>query len=376
MLATHNPKLTNPRAQQKPICSHIIDTLPSYYITSQSVKMQNQFWACPKNAADISKFGDATPASHLPNIQDGQNIKQVIIPTQDNYLCVTPLDSMGLLHEMYTRLQNDDIQHKRHLLESVTAAWSNHGEMLLKQKGRVYILTRGLAKINHNNESDTVVCVRFSAQSVNASSGLVSYGHPAITAVGGLVHAIERQCGQSIKFALGLSDIDHKKAPRQSFYNKSKRAAVWQLSYELLANMQVVLLLKSDNLGALYQHLLERPIHRFAGGSVWEYQVQITDTPPNLNYIVDRKEKVKGGDALNGALVLYDASPATHAINQVGYALLSEPRKQQMARDDYPHAWAEPIYAITNQESFSKSAWWSRKFEDNHIVWSRDKKAH
>ncbi|MDO4700692.1 MAG: type I-F CRISPR-associated protein Csy2 [Moraxella sp.] len=377
MLATHSVKLINAKAQQDAVCSQIIDELDKRYLTSQSIEMTKKYWSCPRSSANIKHFKDTQPAEHLPNIQDGRAIKQLLIPTQDwrndNYISITPLESMGLLHELYLRLKdNDSIKFKRFLLEPNVPAWGNHGELMVEQKGRLYLLQRRLANIVSENDTEEMICVSFMAQGANITSGFVTYGHPAITAIGGLVHTLERAVGDDIKFAIGIRSIIPENQKRYNSYNKVKKKTIWGITNELTATLEIRLLLKSDNLPKLQQCLLETPILRFAGGSIWDYKVFATDAPPVANYLIDATCDIQTDDkrdVLSQALFLHASTPSIYSLNQAGYALLETPKERKNSRNSYKHAWAEPIYIMTKQSSFTKKAWWHRHLAENHIIW-------
>lgn len=379
MQATHSSKLINSTAQQDAVCADIIDVLDKRLISSQSVKLTQKYWSCPRNAADIKLYKDTPPIVYLPPIQDARAVKQLLIPTDDwhndSYVAVSPLESLGLLHELYTRLQNaKDNIHKRFLLEPTIAAWANHGELVVRQKGRLYLLQRGLAQeINTRNKEqvEPMVCLSFVVQNANVCSGFLAYGHPSICAVGGLVHSIERAVGDDIQFALGLNNVYFEGQKRYPRFRKSDKQTVWSFTNELTATLDVHLLLKSKDLEKLYQYLQDNPFKRFAGGSVWDCRISIANIAPVANYIIDDTcyANIKT-DILDYALFVHSAVPATHHINCVGYATLELPSHKDNSRENYPHAWAEPLYAVTKQENFSKKAWWTRTFKQNHVIWS------
>lgn len=380
MIGTHTVKLINARAKQDALCANIVADLDKRYITSSTVKLSKQHWACPYNAADMRKWKDEDiePVISLPDIQDGRAVKQILLPMdnwqQDGYVATSPIESLGLLHELYLRAAQTNVQHRYFEIEPTPAARANHGELMLEQKGKLCLLTRGITNnIHYKTDSRTsCVAVRFEAQNTNISSGFFALGHPAITAVGGLVHAIERDIGQDIKFAIGLDSTFFQSQRRYSRFNKSPKKVVWGLTTELTAHLDILLLLECEDLPALYSHLSKRPINRFAGGSVWNYQVELIndECPPMSNYIVNAIDDIDiQTDALDAALELYHEQPPIYSVNQIGYAFLEEKTERKMARNGYDHVWSEPIYSMVKQAGFTNKAWWKRGSNEDHVAW-------
>src|SRR5690606_20559978 len=120
----------------------------------QTVSMRREFWATPANAADMRKWrgvieglsADFAPEPSLPEIKD-PHLKQVLIPVDDGYVSITPVASMGVLHELYQRLYEQGLPFFTWVVQPTVAAMANHGEALLLQSGKVRMLRRGLAQI-------------------------------------------------------------------------------------------------------------------------------------------------------------------------------------------------------------------------------------
>lgn len=379
MIGTHTTKLVNARAKQDAVCANIVANLDRRYITSKTVRLTKQHWACPYNAADMRKWRESNyePVLILPEIQDGRAVKQVLLPLNDwrdnKYVAVSPLESLGLLHELYLRANQTDVQRQYFQLEPTPAARANHGELMLAQSGAVCLLTRSITSyVEPTDDTTSCVAVKFEAQNANINSGFFSLGHPAITAVGGLVHTIERAINQDVHFALGIDDIYRQKQRRYSRHNPATKKTVWGITTEMTAHVHVTLLLKCDDLGGLYEYLKKRPLNRFAGGSIWDYQVElISDSkPPASNYVVNAANDTDiDTDSLDAALRMYQEVPPTHSVNQVGYAYLESPVQRENVRNNYPHAWAESIYSVVKQSGFSEDAWWERQSFENYTVW-------
>lgn len=396
MIGTHTQKLTVSNAKQDAVCSHIISDLDKRYITSKTTNLTQQYFACPRSAGNMREFRELSqailnnqsekPKPHLPAVQDGRLVKQLVLPTSDaaylndQYVNVSPLESLGLLREVWLRTHKKAIKHQRYSLETTPAAYANHSELLLLQAGRVALLQRGVIYKQFYGEDisqkTTALMLRFDCQNMNICSGFVAHGHPAITAAGGLVHLLERKIQANISFAIGFSGINWNSRRRgtnhlpETIKNKLNKPVIL---HEMTGSGDIVLLLKTQG---DYQQLASemQNITRFAGGSIFNLQIKFLDNqnPPKLPFLHSSLSDVRvfdSTDALGSALHHY----ATHnhfSINQVGYAFLENPTFRNNSRkSNYPHAWAEPVYSLFKQDWFSESAYFARKSLKNCIIW-------
>lgn len=396
MIATHTPKLTNARTQQDAICSDIVGDIDKRLICSKNIFMEKKYWVAPRNSADMKKWKEAInnvsfyPLYSLPDIQDGRNVKQVLVPTDnwmydesDSYIAVSPIESMGVLNELNRRLDKSVTnKYKLTTIQVTPQALPNHGEYLMSTRGKLPILLRGVTETVgyqsvENSTKTNCVALTFNVQDCNIGAGFFCVGHPAITAIGGLVHSIERNLNTNIDFAVGLYSTQPRGQKRYSRLN-AKKEAVWGLTTELTGNAEIVLLLRSKDLELLYKYMVANPIHRVAGGSVWDYQVEyiLDGTPPPANYLINATDDMDvsftsfDDDALAEALYFHGLEKPIYSINQTGYAFLEYPKPDRaIARKGYPHAWAEPIYSLIRQDVFSDKAFWQRDTFNTHLVW-------
>lgn len=396
MIATHSTKLTNGKAKQSAVCSEIIADVPSDIICSKNTPLVKRYFACPKNAADMrvwreksaqANSGKVAVEKHLPDITDGRAVKQVLLPLKDwkndEYLSVSPLASMGLMRELWLRAKEKGLKVDNHIIQAVPAAYSNHGELLLDQAGRLALLKRGVRKQEPSTAKFTGVVFSFYAQDMNIAGGLIAKGLPSITAMGGLVHLLERQTGQDIQFACGLESIKWNGRRRFGTYTSKAKPAVPSYTTESTGSGKVHLLLKCKDPIMLSQSLQENMPRRFAGGSLFEENIQVLDdeTVPAASYLTAYKPqpKIAPLDAvLNSAKAEQeerygekgqDTELKAPTLLECGYGLLEQPKPREMARNGYSHAWAEPLFMAVEQSIFGEDCFFERKIQDGAVLW-------
>lgn len=158
---------------------------------------------------------------------------------------------------------------------------------------------------------------------------------------------------------------------------------------EICGNGRVTLLLR-PSAPAMLDAIASaaRQLHRLAGGSMWDIQVDILQeqSPVPASWLADSTRRVRfelsnkpGVDSLGVAMAAYGAGGEwtsegrwvqprnTHTLNMTGYAYLSEPAENSIARDNYPFAWCEAVHALVAQSSFP--GWWRRESHPWGIVW-------
>lgn len=395
MIGTHTVKLVNSKAKQDALCADIIADLPDHFVTSQTTNITKKYYACPKNAADMRTWreqsalvngGELEPEHYIPNIQDPREIKQLLIPQYkwqlNNYHSVTPVESLGLLREVWLRSKALKTYVHHHPLEVTPAAFSNHSELLLDQAGHVALLKRGVKVTQYEgDECSNVLQMVFDVQKMNVASGFLAYGHPAITAIGGLVHTLERQTEQAIKFAVGFKSLSFDGLMRESNYKRGtikSQLTKPMVINELTASGEIVLLFKAADLTKLASEL--KRITRVSGGRVFNPKItEIWNEPPEIaSYLRSAIGEVKIDpsnpdieDALAHAIFMYQNNRNAYSLNHTGYAYLEEPRHRKYSRDEqYLHAWVEPIYSLVKQGVFSEKCWWSRQNKNGYMAWS------
>lgn len=411
MISTHTPKMFNARIKSKAISAKIEEKIPDCIICSQTTFMRKEMWAAPENAADMKKCREAILNLHddfnhepfLPDIKDPK-LKQILIPVDwrnDKYFSVTPVSSMGVMHELYHRLYEQNLPFRKWIIQPTPASMSNHGESLLMQGGAVRLLRRGPSKIPKGNWRGDFVQLTARCEGMNISSGMIAVGFPAITAIGGFIHSLERKIGEDIEFAFGIKSADWVSGVPKITLNKNsygsscghiKGGTVTPGSgystEEIVANCDIVLLLKTNaDLVELQDILINT--HRLSGGRLFDVESSvITDgIPPHASYLLDSssdislKRKKEGVDSLQAALEMYSMggswinrkwhqSRNSYTLNQTGYAFLERPVARGMSRGNYPHAWSEPTFSLITQSSMKESCWWSKNINEAGIFWS------
>lgn len=410
MIATHTPKLFNARIKSSAIAARIQDQVPAGIICSQSTEMRKELWASPASAAEMKKWREAIMTlpdnfvieASLPNITDPQ-LKQLLVPVEwrnDRYVSVTPVASMGFIHELYHRLNEQKLPFRKWVIQPTPAAIANHGEALLMQSGAVRMLRRGPAKITQGNWQGDFVQLTARCEGMNISSGMIAVGFPAITAIGGFIHSIERKIGEDIEFAFGMKSADWvsgvpKITTNKTSYGSStgrvkggKVAPVPGYSTEeIVANCEIVLLLKTKADPLELRNILVNT-HRLAGGRLFDVDVSVISDglPPTASYLLDasvditRKRKKDAVDCLQAALDIYGMDgewsdgewyqPRNgYTLCQTGYAFLERPVTRMGARGNYPHVWAEPTFSLITQGSMTENCWWSREAGSAGVFW-------
>lgn len=410
MIATHTSKMFNSRLKQSAVAARIIATAPTNLVCSQSVKMRRELWAAPINAADIKYWREIAtklPEHYeinpsMPDITDSQ-LKQLLIPldfANNTYASVTPVASMGVIHELYHRLHEMNLPYRKWVIQPTQAALANHGEALLMQSGVVRMLRRGPSKIEQRNWRGDFIQLTARCERMNISSGMMAVGFPAITAIGGFVHSLERSIGYGIEFAFGMRSADWVSGVQRmqtfngsygSFTGRTKGGNVNVIpgysTEEITANCEIVLLLRTDAQPEPLLNILKKT-HRLAGGSLFDVDVNIvTDGyPSEASYLLDasadifRKRQKDNVDSLQAALEMYAMDgewidgkwhqPRNgYTLNQTGYAFLETPTERAGTRGNYPHVWAEPIFSLITQGSMTDNCWWSREVTEAGVFW-------
>ncbi|EFR6141913.1 hypothetical protein HYK36_004300 [Salmonella enterica] len=410
MIATHTPKIFNARIKSAAIVARIEDLVPAGTICSQTTQMRKDLWASPANAADMKKWREAiatlpdnfVPEPCLPDITDPE-LKQLLVPVDwrnDSYVSVTPVASMGIIHELFKRLYEQNLPFRKWIIQPTPAAMANHGEALLMQGGAVRMLRRGPAKVTPGNWRGDFVQLTARCEGMNISSGMVAVGFPALTAIGGFIHAIERKVGQDIQFSFGIKSaewsagvpkITTNKSPYGSSTGRVKGGRVYPIpgysTEEIVASCEIVLLLRTKANPEPLLDILANS-HRLAGARLFDVEVSaITDgIPPDASYMLDASRDITHKmhkdriDSLQAALEMYAMDGGWndgkwyqprngYTLNQTGYAFLERPVKRKGSRGNYPHVWAESAFSLITQGSMTENCWWSREANRSGVFW-------
>lgn len=404
MIGTHAPKLFNARMRQEAIRARPL-SVPDGVVCSRNVVMRRELWALPSNAADMAverQAAEEAPShweSSIPDIEDPR-IKQVLLPgdgwRSGDYVAVSPMPSCGLMHELWTRLYARKLPRYTWTVQPMAVALPNHGEMLMKQTGRINLLRRGIAEIRKGKWTGDFVCIRARVEHANIAGGMLAVGWPALTAIGGFAHVLERETGEPLEFAFGLRNTDwNAVVPKFSVNRKigqQVKVAPGYSTEEITGNLEIVLLLRYSDGG--YDSALAaaaRRMTRFSGGAMFDMRVTThrDSRPINAAYLIDATADVErlirnheAADALDAALAIYglDGSwqengewfqpRSGYTLNMSGYALLENPHGKQYARNGSPHAWSEPLFTLVTQGAMSDSAWWGRSINNGYWQWT------
>jgi hypothetical protein len=417
MIGTHAPKMFNPRLKQSPLRARVISASNSA-ITSATTNLRRELWALPLNAADMAaerqqrdQAGATAFEPSIPNIADPR-LKQVLIPVgdwrKDEYVATSPIASVGLLHEMYQRLKERNLPHYLHTVQPTAAAISNHGEGLLMQGGKVMLMRRGIVETAGKSElrgAAPVVELRARVERMNISAGMMSVGWPAMTAIGGLIHALERELDDDLQFAFAMHHCQWVNGPLHTIPRGGTPNAPLALEGrvragqvygvvtptpgyardEISANALISLFVRGVNPQRLAPAL--RQITRLAGGSVFDPTTTIHhpgDEIEGMSFLLDASAEIErrpsGADALDAALDAYGRdgswtkrdgwyqSKNGYTLNATGYAWLETPQVRANARS-HKHAWSESVFSLVTQGSLTDDAWWHRTVTPNGVRW-------
>lgn len=375
MIGTHAPKMLNGRLKQAAICANIIADIPKTYICSSTVNLSRKYWSLPINAPDIGKFKETAAAAQtadrsIPALTAG-NMRQIIIPWKDTHISISPVPSCGLINEIWKR----PLGTRHHwVIQPTPTARGNHGEPMTVQYGKVKLMMRGVRRTPpaKDQEKTQYIEIAANAQGMSIASGFVSMGWPAITAIGGLVHAIELATGiDNIPFAFGMRDVSFSFGAKKFARFKNKKPTTGLVTDEVTGSGNVVILLKTDQFERISEAF--KSITRIAGGSIFDLKINARETAefPHAAYLFDASEDVQLNektDALGAAIELYSQERSKYALSQAGYALLDNPVSSELSRKPL-HAWAEPVFCVVKQGAFNKNAWWQRHDLENFVVW-------
>lgn len=406
MIGTHAPKMFNPRLRQPGFSARIIAP-EADVVSSATVKLRRQVFACPLNAADMPQ-AKATAAealrgwssdAQLPAIRDPQ-LKQLIVPSgdwrADEYLAVSPVASMGLAHELFHRLREKRAPYAKWLVQPIAAALANHGEALMLQSGYMRLMRRGQSRPEASSVwrgERPIAMLRCRVQRMNISGGMICVGWPAITAIGGLVHALERKTGCELRFAIGAEGVEWVAGARHTVNRGTPlgpsdgvrvgkvrgKTAIPTPGYmrdEIEANGWVTLLLDgAEDPASLSPALLG--LTRLAGGSLFDttfHVVQPGQSVGQASFLIDASAELRRRpqpvDALDAALEAYmrngewddeglwRQTDNGYGLNMTGYAPLELAQLRRGTRGNYPHAWAEPVFSLVTQGPLTPMGWW------------------
>ncbi|MFD2407426.1 hypothetical protein ACFSVK_19465 [Azorhizophilus paspali] len=241
---------------------------------------------------------------------------------------------------------------------------------------------------------------------MNVSGGMLSIGWPAITAIGGLVHAIERKTGEDLEFAFALEDVRRiasslhtvsrgsNTLPPRGQGGRVRSGQVYGFvtptpGYkrdEIQANGHFSLFLRgARDIDAVAREL--GAVTRLAGGSVFDASVTVVRPGAVFAaqaFLIDASSELQRRapeiDALDAALAAYGRDGSWtdgqwfqprngYTINATGYAWLEEPQRRENVRGNYPHVWSESAFSLVTQGGLTSAAWWRRHAGPYGIRW-------
>lgn len=355
MLATHSVKALNSRMQQSAIRAALTQQLPPETFSSQLIPVK--YFAAPTNAAEIRTFRELAEYENsqqttideigtvLPTIEDGR-ITQVLLPYADDYVSITPVCSLGLMNAVNgAKLERSHMQ----AIQPVVAAIGNHGDPVCAFKGYTKLINNWISKEPEESTLESpVVLLTGRCERIVLANGYIASGLPALTAIGGAVHVLERQTGLNIPFAFGIKNrTGFQDAKLGQLNNREHRTntdtgkkAIF--SYEVTANADIAIALKFESL-ADAERLIEacKALQRLAGGHLFDVEARVTTEIPGYNWYNEIKDPYQCSTFDQFINVVNEG----YSLVQTGFALLEIPTSKKMARLN-PHAWAEPIFHL------------------------------
>ena len=400
MLATHSAKTFSSKIKQQALCARPIGLVPNRLICSQTVKMKKELWACPLNAAQIREWREKSKElpdnfqfeNSLPDVTDGR-IKQLLLPTNAistnyEYISVTPVSSLGLLNELFKRLKYQWAPYIEKMIQPTPAARSNHGEQILVQGGAVRMMSQMPFKTPPITKW-VGQCIQITARcdGTNVSGGMMATGFPAITAIGGTVHSIERLINLPLEFAFGVVKSDWNLGLKKTSTTMSGKVSPSYVTEESCATLEIVLLIRikggcaKDGDYKTLKNLIDNNIRRVSGGSLSNFETKHieSEAAERASYLEDASEQMNSDifdsvdeddvpDNLDKAIFNYKLG-AKFTLNQTGYILLEEPCEKEKSRGGM-HAWVEPAFSLITLNGLDKGSWWKREHTDAGVFWA------
>jgi len=276
------------------------------------------------------------------------------------------------------------------MLQPTPAAMANHGEAILMQSGQVRLFVRRIKSVTRVPVSDwTGNFVQLTAlcSGINLDNGMLSAGIPAITAIGGAVHVIERETGLDIDFAIGIQESSQHRGVQKivgvrsgtgkthtsgAVPGKSLVPTPAYDSSEISGVAKIVLLLRTTSLDSLADIAqAARKLTRIAGGALFDVEIKTVTNghAPKAAYLTEYHAPIAPfSDALYSAIGNYKQWRLGIVPVMTGYALLEDPQERRNARARL-HAWAEPVFAQVRLCEMSEAAFWKRSNELWGVRW-------
>ena len=389
MIGTHSIKAFDATIKQDGVCADIISSHSNNFISSQTVKMRRKYFAIPRNAAELKLFIDearqmepwkAVGDPVLPAITSSR-VKQILLPYRGDYVSASPVGSCGVLHEVHNRLYESHGSQTSWTVQPNLSSLGNHGEALVLQRGKVNSCARRRLNSGITKWKGCYVQLTARLERCVMNSGMIATGFPAITAVGGAVHTLERATNQKIDFALAVKNSTwHSGVPKIINIRDPRKPVPAYYATEHLGTFDITLILRtSEALESLAE--AARKLTRLAGGLLFNISVTIhRDSSPEAGaFITDCSDEVelfctenRFSDPLSAALRHINEEFSFYSLIHSGYAFLEYPVKKELARNNYPHAWSEPVFSLFCTGGLSERAFWRRSEQDGGVYWIRN----
>lgn len=397
MFATHNPKTLNSQLSQAPITA-TISSAPVHLLCSANVTGQN-LWAAPcGGAAQIRVAREETQAMIdsgadieivIPDLTDGR-VKQLLLPYLGSYVALSPLPSGKVMRQVHERIKvmqvatasdGPFLYSYMRKIQINNMASNNHGDPVATSGGKVRLIKQTVFHVSEQDPQpfpESGVLITADMTALQVSSNYVQAGLPAITAIGGAVHVIERATGLDLPFAVGFDAIDPSlwiTGKRGTNFKHPKKVVMALITDEITSNTKIYLFLRCPPQHA--QAVIDAAsLNRIGGGTVWNMTALAVTAnkhlQPACRWLMPLHAATgEHSDVLDAMLEMRRENPATIGITQTGYALLHEPRQQAMSRADSKlHAWAEPVFSACHMhKDLTNQGFWQLKNDANVLHW-------
>lgn len=407
-IATHAVKSLDSRQKQSGLRAELPDLGEKVFA---SHLLKKEYFAAPNNAAllpdarqeavEANAMQNDEVGDFFPKIEDGR-IKQVLLPFLNDYLSVTPTPSLNVINTLNKYALAIPYLYKQ-CVQPVGAATANHGDPICANRGHIKLVHNWIPKhqqVDLAQFNEPVILITARCENMNVSSSYVATGLPALTAIGGFIHTIERYTEMSLPFAFGIQQLSTQTRGRAKRGTATAIVAVNKdkpviFTDEITTNAEIAFALKNtdpDLLGMVRN--FAKQMNRFAGGTLWDINVTLTKSVADYFWYQSDNDptpmsNIKVGDEVDYKQILDDETLVTYrnweaenpifsgfinslAVNyrliQSGYALLNEPVLDDMARSESKlHAWAESVFSLI--ELGNKPTFFQLTHKDNLFLW-------
>lgn len=360
LFATHSVKIYNPVAQQEPLVARVL-TSRTDILTSKSIP--EKYFAAPMNAIHIKqarldaeeankKLGELgqTAKLNVVSLQSGI-VKQILMPlerTSNDYVSLSPLPSLALMDRFNKiKFKETNLKIRSQVIQPSPMARLNHGDPIASNFGEARIVVNELKGTHPSYEiQNGEVAITARVEGASISDVYLSTGLPSLSAVGGLVHVLERDTGLELDFAFGVKNIvgiQYGKVGivtnRSSIKGNRKNRVID--ATQIRASMDITILLKYKNSQELDLILAAASrVSRFAGGSIFKLNIQVSGLVNTFWYNSINADY----SSIETVIQSMEEDESLKLISN-GFALLSDIKESNNSRSG-KHAWAEPTFKL------------------------------